>query len=107
MFLDVKRSMLRTTTRIPPWLIVALLVLGWNQLRTLLSSPFYLLILLTLSIAAYMIYALNLCGPLVHLGKVIAHEFIKGFQNKMSGIFATQTSSSSMNFQFKEHAKHQ
>lgn len=85
-FLDTKRSMLQTTARIPPWLIVALIVLGWNEFMTLLSSPLYLLIILTVGTMAYIIYVLNLGRPLIDFGKIVANEAAKRFQSKVSGI---------------------
>jgi protein SEY1 len=92
-FLDAKRSMLQTTAKIPPWLIVALIVLGWNEFMALLSSPLYLLIALTVGTLAYVVYVLNLGRPLIEFGKIVANEASKRFQSKMSGVIMQVPSS--------------
>ncbi|KAM0683996.1 Dynamin-like GTPase that mediates homotypic ER fusion [Mitosporidium daphniae] len=48
-FIEATRStLLQPRTQIPTWLIVLLIVLGWNEFMAILGSPFYFLIALIL-----------------------------------------------------------
>lgn len=41
-YLDTKRSLVSQQTKIPVWIYVLLVVLGWNEFVSILSSPLYL-----------------------------------------------------------------
>lgn len=45
-YVEAKRTALGLQTKIPPWVFLLLLVLGWNEMMAILKSPFYLLLLL-------------------------------------------------------------
>ena len=60
-FVETKRSILATTSKIPWWVFILLLVLGWNEFLAIISSPLYLfLFLLTIcAIAAIRVLRLE------------------------------------------------
>ncbi|KAK9765237.1 Dynamin-like GTPase that mediates homotypic ER fusion [Basidiobolus ranarum] len=63
LFLEAKRSIVATTTRVPYWIIVLLMVLGWNEFLSILSNPIYLIFAIFTGAVSYLVYALNLSGP--------------------------------------------
>ena len=60
LYIDAKRSMVASSTSIPLWVFVLILILGWNELVAVLSNPFYLLLTMLIGIITYLVYALNL-----------------------------------------------
>ncbi|KAI9305421.1 RHD3/Sey1 [Cunninghamella echinulata] len=73
-YLEAKRSVVATTAKIPSWLIVVILVLGWNEFMVILTSPIYLVLFILLSAGGYVVYALNLWGPLERILTAVAGE---------------------------------
>jgi hypothetical protein len=63
-FKEAKRSLMATTNHIPPWLIGLLVILGWNELVMILSSPLYLFITVILLLLVYFIRFLQYFPPL-------------------------------------------
>ncbi|KAJ1960884.1 Dynamin-like GTPase that mediates homotypic ER fusion [Dispira parvispora] len=64
MYLEAKRSVVATTARTPYWVIIMLIMLGWNEFVTVITSPVYLILLITFGTVGYVIHMLNLTGPL-------------------------------------------
>jgi hypothetical protein len=65
------------------WLIVLLIVLGWNEFMAILTSPIYLIMFVFLVTAGYIIYALNLWGPLERVLTAVAGEATKIIREKV------------------------
>jgi hypothetical protein len=65
------------------WLIVLLIVLGWNEFMAILTSPIYLIMFVFLVTAGYIVYALNLWGPLERVLSAIAGEATKIIREKV------------------------
>ena len=65
MFLDAKRSLVSGSNSIPAWVIILLVILGWNEFVAILSSPLYHFLTLTLLSTLFIIHHLNLGGPLM------------------------------------------
>lgn len=65
MFLDAKRSLVYGSNSIPAWVIVLLIILGWNEFVAIISSPLYLFLTLLLLSSLFIIHHLNLRGPLM------------------------------------------
>ncbi|ORX84203.1 root hair defective 3 GTP-binding protein [Basidiobolus meristosporus CBS 931.73] len=77
LFLEAKRSVVATTARVPYWVIMLIMVLGWNEFISLfwfLMNPFNLVLAVFTGVAAYVIYALNMVGP---LNQVLSFAFNK------------------------------
>jgi hypothetical protein len=83
-YLEAKRSIVATTAKIPTWLIVLLIVLGWNEFMAILTSPIYLITFVFLVTAGYVVYALNLWGPLERVFSAVAGEATKMLREKVA-----------------------
>ena len=73
-YYEAKRSMVTTTARIPPWILVLLCFLGWNEFVAVLSNPLYLFFIIFAGAGAYFLYVTNMIGPALHLGKAMLRE---------------------------------
>lgn len=73
-YIEAKRSMMSTTNKIPLWLIVVLLVLGWNEFIAILSNPLYMMLLVFAAVLAYLIVVLRLTPVL----KLMARKALNG-----------------------------
>ncbi|KAF7730665.1 Dynamin-like GTPase that mediates homotypic ER fusion [Apophysomyces ossiformis] len=76
-FLEAKRSVVATTAKIPMWLICLLIALGWNEFMAIIKSPIYLIFFVLCISFGYVIYALNLWGPLERILTAVAGEATK------------------------------
>lgn len=65
MFLEAKRSLVSGSTSIPIWVVILLIVLGWNEFVTIISSPLYLFVALIFISSIFVIQYLHLGGPLM------------------------------------------
>ncbi|KAJ1920421.1 Dynamin-like GTPase that mediates homotypic ER fusion [Tieghemiomyces parasiticus] len=72
LYLEAKRSVVATTAQTPYWIIVLLFVLGWNEFVTVVTSPVYLILLVTFGTAGYVIHVLNLTGPVQQAARIVA-----------------------------------
>lgn len=43
-YFESKRGIISQTTKIPPWIYLLMIVLGWNEFISIISSPLYLTI---------------------------------------------------------------
>lgn len=59
-FIEAKRSTIASQSHIPPWVFLLLLVLGWNEIMTILSSPLYFLIFLLCATGLTLLRVFNL-----------------------------------------------
>lgn len=66
-YLEAKRSVISAQTRIPPWIFLLLLVLGWNEIRAIFTSPFYFLLTLVCILCFALVKFLNLM-PYLQVG---------------------------------------
>ncbi|KAI9245724.1 RHD3/Sey1 [Helicostylum pulchrum] len=83
-FLEAKRSVVSTTAKIPPWVILVMIVLGWNEFMGLLQRPLYLAIVILCLSIAYVIYALNLWGPAVTIFSTVTGEATRMIKAKLA-----------------------
>jgi hypothetical protein len=72
-FIDAKRSLTPTLTNIPPWLILLLVVLGWNEFMAILSSPLYLLLFV---LACAVFYACHLASYFVPINALFSQGLV-------------------------------
>ncbi|EPX74646.1 GTP binding protein Sey1 [Schizosaccharomyces octosporus yFS286] len=73
-YLDSKRSVVSTQTRIPPYFWALLLVLGWNEFMAVIRNPFFFMLLLIGGSSVYILYATGMIGP----AKVLANRAAGG-----------------------------
>lgn len=73
-YVEAKRSTVSSIAQIPYWMYGVIAVLGWNEFIAVLSSPIYFATLIVLAGTAYMIWYLNMTGPVLsvsYLCKVV------------------------------------
>ncbi|KAG1214766.1 hypothetical protein G6F35_010146 [Rhizopus arrhizus] len=73
-YLEAKRSIVSTTAKIPSWAIAAMVFLGWNEFMAIIRNPIYLILFVLLITFGYVIFALNLWGPLERIITTVAGE---------------------------------
>lgn len=74
LYVEAKRSTVSSIAQIPLWMYGVMVVLGWNEFMAVLSSPVYFAFLLVLIASAYVVWKLNLSGPMVSVGRAVAKE---------------------------------
>ncbi|SPO21462.1 probable Protein SEY1 [Ustilago trichophora] len=74
LYVEAKRSTVSSIAQIPLWMYGVMVVLGWNEFMAVISSPVYFAFLLVLIASAYVVYKLNLGGPLVSVTKAVGRE---------------------------------
>lgn len=73
-YVEAKRSTVSGIAQIPYWIYGVLVVLGWNEAMTILFNPLYFTMFAVGLVSAYVIYTLNLAGPLMQVGKTVGGE---------------------------------
>ncbi|KAJ2806820.1 Dynamin-like GTPase that mediates homotypic ER fusion [Coemansia guatemalensis] len=63
LYLEAKRALVATQNRVPPWVLVLLVVLGWNEAMTILFNPIYLVLTALVAGTALVLHNLRLWGP--------------------------------------------
>lgn len=76
-FVEAKRSAIGGVAQVPVWVYGAMLALGWNELWAVLRSPMYFMMLLILAAGAYVVYTLNLAGPMVRVGNAMVEQGVE------------------------------
>ncbi|KAI8080051.1 RHD3/Sey1 [Halteromyces radiatus] len=73
-YLEAKRSVVATTAKIPMWLVGVIIALGWNEFMAIIRSPIYLVLFILMIAGGYVVYVLNLWGPIERVLTVVAGE---------------------------------
>ncbi|KAF9653272.1 protein SEY1 [Thelephora ganbajun] len=73
-YVEAKRSTVSGIAQIPWWMYGVLVVLGWNEAMAILFNPLYFATFIVGLVSAYVVYSLNLAGPLVQVGKTVGNE---------------------------------
>lgn len=74
LYLEAKRSIVATTARVPYWVVILLLVLGWNEILYVISSPIMFLFAAMACAGLYAVHTLKLMGPLLRVIDVVGNE---------------------------------
>ncbi|OZJ03252.1 hypothetical protein BZG36_03508 [Bifiguratus adelaidae] len=83
-YLEAKRSVVATTAKVPYWVVVLLVVLGWNEFITIVTSPLYLMLFIIFGSTGYLIWGLNLTGPVMRVGHVVYNEGSRMIREKVT-----------------------
>jgi len=83
-FLEAKRSLVATQAKVPYWMMVLLVVLGWNEFTTILFNPVYLVLFTFFGFVGYVIWFLNLTGPVEQVARGIANQIMVIVQAKVT-----------------------
>lgn len=85
MFLEAKRSLVSGSNSIPAWVIILLIILGWNEFVAIISSPIYLFLTLVLISAFFIVHHLHLAGPLMTMISIVSRFLVSPInQNSFS-----------------------
>ncbi|GAC74522.1 hypothetical protein PANT_12d00012 [Moesziomyces antarcticus T-34] len=74
LYVEAKRSTVSSIAQVPLWMYGVLAVLGWNEFMAVISSPVYFAFLLVLIASAYVVWRLNLSGPLASVVGAVGRE---------------------------------
>lgn len=83
-YLEAKRSVVATTAKVPSWVIIMMIALGWNEFMTILKSPIYLVLFILCVSVGYVVYALNLWGPAERIITTVANEATKMAKTRLA-----------------------
>lgn len=73
-YVEAKRSTVSSIAQVPLWMYGVMVALGWNEFIAVVRSPVYFTFLLLCIAGAYVVYKLNLAGPLTSVGKAVGRE---------------------------------
>ncbi|KAJ2516617.1 Dynamin-like GTPase that mediates homotypic ER fusion [Coemansia sp. RSA 1939] len=72
LYLEAKRAMVATQSHVPAWVLVLLVVLGWNEAMAILFNPLYLVLAALVGGSAFVIHSLGLWGPVARSANGVA-----------------------------------
>lgn len=81
--IDAKRSIIKTTTHIPLWIYVIIVVLGWNEFMIVIKNPLYVTMLLILTVAFFFIHRFNLWNPVLNVVSAAIGETRQTVKSKL------------------------
>lgn len=73
-YVEAKRGTVSSMTQVPWWMYVVLIVLGWNEAMAVLHSPVYFTLLCMVLASAYVVWRMNLAGPMLTVTTHVARE---------------------------------
>ncbi|OUM62919.1 hypothetical protein PIROE2DRAFT_20736 [Piromyces sp. E2] len=73
-YIDAKRSVVRTTSKVPPWFILLTMILGYNEFISIIKNPLYLIGIVLIGVIVYALYVTNLLKPTIRIAKVIIQD---------------------------------
>ena len=73
-YVEAKRGTVSSMTQVPWWMYVVLIVLGWNEAMAVLHSPVYFTLLCMVLASAYVMWRMNLAGPMLTVTTHMARE---------------------------------
>lgn len=87
-YVEAKRSMVSSIAQVPLWIYGVMAVLGWNEFIAVLSSPVYFAFLSVLGATAYVIWYLNMWGPVLSVFKAMGREVHRVADDKLRSHFS-------------------
>ncbi|KAH9971137.1 root hair defective 3 GTP-binding protein [Lactifluus volemus] len=87
-YVEAKRSTVASIAQIPYWMYGLLILLGWNEAMVILFNPMYFTMILILFAGAWIVFQLNLSGPLMHVGGSIVLEVKRQAESRLREHFA-------------------
>lgn len=70
-YVEAKRSVVATQAKIPYWVGVALVLLGWNEFVAVITNPLYLTLTVALGIPLAALWYLNMLGLVQAIGQKV------------------------------------
>ncbi|KAK5723196.1 Dynamin-like GTPase that mediates homotypic ER fusion [Elasticomyces elasticus] len=82
-YIEAKRSAIGGMTQVPLYFYGLLLALGWNEIVAVLRNPVYFIFLILLGAGAYVMWTLNLWGPMLRMGNAASTQGLEIFREKL------------------------
>lgn len=73
-YVEAKRSTVSSIAQVPLWMYGVMVALGWNEFLAVIRSPLYFTFLLLIIAGSYVVWRLNLAGPLASVSKAVGRE---------------------------------
>lgn len=73
-YVEAKRSTVSSIAQVPLWMYGVMVALGWNEFLAVVRSPLYFTFLLVVIAGSYVVWRLNLAGPLTSVSKAVGRE---------------------------------
>ncbi|KXS09730.1 root hair defective 3 GTP-binding protein [Gonapodya prolifera JEL478] len=83
LYTDAKRSVINMTAVLPPWAVIAMAVLGWNEFTTVLSSPAYFISFLVVGLLGWFLYSAGLLGTVQNMAVAAGKQAWKPVQTQL------------------------
>ncbi|CDR99977.1 hypothetical protein [Sporisorium scitamineum] len=100
LYVEAKRSTVPSIAQIPVWMYGVMVVLGWNEFMAVLSSPVYFAFLLVLIASAYVVYKLNLSGPLISVVRAVGREVHRLADDQLRSHFSQPVAAQPVGYPF-------
>lgn len=85
-YVEAKRSAIGGVAQVPFWIYGVMLALGWNEIYAVISSPFYFLFLVVSALLGYVVYTLNLWGPIYRVSNAMMEQGIEVGKERLRDI---------------------
>lgn len=82
-FIEAKRSTTQMAHKVPFYMIILIVVLGWNEFMAVLRNPFLFLFALFAGAGAYVAFTLNLWGPILSVSNAMFERSIEIGKEKL------------------------
>jgi len=86
LYIDAKHSVVSTTSEIPIWMFIVIIVLGWNEFMAVLRNPIYFLLVVIGLVTAYALYRTNMIQPLLKIIRSILRDIGHQIVEKITSI---------------------
>ena len=76
-FIEAKRSAIGGVAQVPYWIYLVMLGLGWNEIWAVVSSPLTFMFSVFAALLAYVVYTLNLWGPIYRVTNAMFEQGVE------------------------------
>ncbi|KAL9936593.1 hypothetical protein V8E36_004661 [Tilletia maclaganii] len=89
-FVEAKRSTVSSIAQVPLWMYGVMVLLGWNEFMAVIRNPLYFTFLLLMAAGAFVVYKLNLSGPLMSVSQAVVREVQRLADQQLRAHFGQQ-----------------
>ncbi|KAG0279927.1 Dynamin-like GTPase that mediates homotypic ER fusion [Linnemannia exigua] len=82
-YLEAKRSVVATQAKVPYWVGVALVILGWNEFLTVITNPLYLMVVAMVGVPMMAMWYLDMLGLVETIGWKVYDQGYKLVMDKL------------------------
>ncbi|QLQ82171.1 hypothetical protein HG537_0G04260 [Torulaspora globosa] len=84
--LDSKRSIIKSTTSIPVWIYIIIVILGWNEFMMVIRNPLFVTLTLILAVGFYFVNKFGLWGPVYTVAQSAVGETRNTIKEKLRNL---------------------